>query len=84
MDTKDWLIAWFQKNGSTGKEDAREHTADNYFGKGWIDSFAFIAFISDMEDHFKVQFDNAEFQDREFSTIDGLATIIEKKLHAKK
>ena len=76
-EIKQWIVEWFESHG--GGSNVRSHTADNYFDKGWIDSFMFITFIADLEERFKITFSNEEFQDRSFATIDGLTAIIEKK-----
>jgi len=52
---------------------------ENYFEKGWIDSLKFIDLITQIEEEFSIRFSNDEFQDRKFSTIEGLAKIIERK-----
>ena len=83
-DSTEWVLEWFEKHATRGTADIRTETKENYFEKGWIDSFTFISFISDLEDAFDIHFLNEEFQDRSFSTIAGLAHIIEKKRHAKK
>jgi len=54
---------------------------ENYFLKGWIDSLKFIELISDIENEFQISFSNNEFQDRTFSTVEGLIKIIEDKIN---
>ena len=44
---------------------------------------AFIAFVNDLEEAFKVRFSNDNFQDKRFSTIDGLARLIEESMRKK-
>ena len=78
-DIKEWLINWFIKNTDVFEEDIRKNTDANYFANGWIDSLAFINFISDIEDKFGISFSNDEFQNRGFATISGLAKIIEDR-----
>lgn len=82
--TKEWLIEWFQKHGREGSSVVSFRGSDNYFEQGWIDSFSFIALISELETHFNIRFGNDEFHNRAFSTIDGLTEIINHKLHATK
>jgi acyl carrier protein len=76
---KQWLIDWFVNKTSAREEDLNLALEKSYFEAGWIDSLLFISFISDVEEHFKVSFSNDEFQNREFSTILGLADIITEK-----
>tara|TARA_B100001540_G_scaffold275170_1_gene261131 strand:- start:171 stop:422 length:252 start_codon:yes stop_codon:yes gene_type:complete len=74
-----WLIEWFSKNTSSNNEEIISSLNENFFEKNWIDSLKFIEFVSDIEEKFEIVFDNNEFQDRSFSTIKGLAKIIERK-----
>jgi acyl carrier protein len=74
-----WLQQWFQSNAGVETAEIQKGLGDNYFELGWIDSFKFISFISDIEEHFNVQFSNDEFQDRGFASINGLTTIIAAK-----
>lgn len=84
QSAKEWLIEWFKKHGSVGDAVIAERGTDNYLELGWIDSFTFVAFVSDIETYFNIRLDNDEFQNRAFMTIDGLSYIIDRKLHAKK
>jgi acyl carrier protein len=79
-----WLINWFSKNSSFDAAKVKKRTAENYFDQGWIDSFKFINLVSDAEKKFKLRFSNDEFQNRKFTTIKGLASIIAYKINAKK
>lgn len=81
-EIKNWIIDWFEKNSTATKTDIENNPEENYFNTGWIDSFAFINFISDIEEKFKISFSNDEFQNRDFATINGLTKIIKGKLDA--
>ncbi|MBR3468898.1 MAG: hypothetical protein IKH28_04305 [Lachnospiraceae bacterium] len=74
----DWLIEWFAENSGQDEDLVRDCVDDNYFEKGFIDSFAFISLLGDIEDEFGIEFSNDQFEDRSFSTISGLASIIEE------
>lgn len=78
---KEWIIKWFNKNSNISIETLEKKSNENYFEEKWIDSFAFINFLSDVEEHYNIKFSNDEFQNRDFSTIDGLANIIGNKLN---
>lgn len=78
MESLEWVIDWFKKNGNNTL-NIEQCLNDNYFDLGYIDSFLFITMISDIENQFGIIFDNAEFQKREFATINGLVRIIEEK-----
>jgi acyl carrier protein len=75
-----WIMEWFISNSNTNRKEIDENLTNNYFENGWIDSFKFIKFISDIEDYFKITFSNDEFQNRDFATIKGLGRIIESKI----
>lgn len=81
MNYLEWVINWFVENGEVSNEEIRNHLDENYFELGYIDSFAFIMLISAIEDELGVSFDNDMFQNRSFSTINGLVNAItmEKK-----
>jgi len=79
MSYIDWLEDWFVSNGNVSKEDIQAHLNDNYFEMGYIDSFGFIMLISKIEEELGIRFENDQFQNRSFSTINGLAKCMEKK-----
>jgi len=71
---KDWLINWFKENTDLNIEDINPN--DNYLEKEWIDSLKFIWLITEIEEHFQIEFSNDDFEDRNFSTIKGLTQRI--------
>ncbi len=73
---KSWIIDWFVENGTATKEQVLESMDSNYFSAGFIDSFTFISLIGDIEDEYDIEFDNDQFLDRDFATVNGLAEII--------
>ncbi len=77
---KKWIVEWFEENTTTNREFIVKNSGEDYFAGGWIDSFKFIKFISDIEQKFGISFSNEEFQDKTFSTIDGLSIIIKRKM----
>lgn len=77
MDAKEWIIKWMADNSGVSEEEISKNSTANFFEKEYIDSFAFIMFIGEIEEAFGVTFDNEQFEDRLFSTIDGLAECIE-------
>ncbi len=79
MSYIDWLEDWFVSNGNVSKEDIQAHLDDNYFEMGYIDSFGFIMLISKIEEELGIRFENDQFQNRSFSTINGLAKCMEEK-----
>lgn len=81
MTVKEWLIDWFENNTPFTREEILGSVSGNYLENGWIDSFKFIAFISELENKWSICFSNDEFQDRSFASLDGLAMIIERKIN---
>ena len=79
MESKIWLIRWFEKNSLSNEINVKDSVNQNYFENGWIDSLKFIDLVTQIEVEFSIRFSNDEFQDRKFSTIEGLARIIEGK-----
>ena len=75
---KEWLLDWFENNATVDRETLEQNTDVNYLDAGYIDSFVFISLIGDIEDEFGIGFDNEQFMDRSFATIDGLAEILEE------
>lgn len=77
MNYLEWIVNWFVENRGIPIGEINTHLDDNYFEMGYIDSFAFIMLISEIEEDLHISFDNDAFQDRSFSTINGLAKALE-------
>lgn len=77
-EIREWLVEWFVENGSVTREKLLKNMDSNYFNDGFIDSFTFISLIGDIEDEYNIEFDNDQFLDRDFATLNGLADIIVK------
>jgi acyl carrier protein len=75
----DWLMAYFSKKNDLSEYDNEVLPQLNYFDEGLIDSFGIIELVMNIEKDFKVKFPNDAFQDRRFSTLQGLAEIIEEQ-----
>ena len=73
-----WIVNWFVSEGEADENSIIENLDTNYFAAGFIDSFKFINMIADAEEEFHIEFDNDQFEDRSFSTINGLAIVIER------
>lgn len=77
MASEKWLINWIEEI-TTGKMIKFDINLDgNIFD--WIDSFDFIRLIADIEDAFGVELDIMSFDHTSFSTINEIATFIDKK-----
>jgi acyl carrier protein len=74
------IIKWFEENSELTKTEITQNLEKNYLLLGWIDSLKFVSFVSFLEETFKIRFSNDEFQNPEFSSINGLMAIIKGKL----
>lgn len=72
---REWLHAWFGERNPSGNLSGSE----NFFEREAVDSFGVIELLGDMEDRFAVHFDEDDFRDERFVTIDGLSQMIEEK-----
>ena len=79
MDIKEWLIDWFANHCSLSASELEVASKDDYLKKGIIDSFAFVALISDIDDEYDITFTNEDFLDPRFSNIEGLAAMIRER-----
>jgi len=77
-EIREWLVDWFVENGTVTREKLLENMDSNYFNDGFIDSFTFISLIGEIEEEYDIEFDNDQFLDRDFATVNGLADIIVK------
>ena len=80
MTVKEWLINWFEKNSDLNLNEILTGVNDDYLAKGWIDSFKFVSFVTAIEDEYKITLSNKEFQNKNFSTLEGLTEIIEDRI----
>lgn len=53
---------------------------DNFIESGVIDSFGIIVLVEEIEKRYGFKFEDKDFQDRRFVTINGLSEIIHEKL----
>ena len=67
-----WLKAWFAKKIELPK--ACEQV--DFFKAGWLDSFATLELVLDIEKQFNVSLNDSIFLDARFSTLNGLAEIL--------
>lgn len=80
MSIKDWIIDWISKNSNISNEILTTKLKENYLEIGWVDSFQFVSFLTDIEEEFKIKFSSEEFQNPNFSNIEGLVKLIEEKV----
>jgi len=71
-----WLLDWFGQRGSIPGDTQEEQLRVNYFDTKLIDSLGVIELLVQIEEYFSIQFSERHFQDRRFSTLEGLSEII--------
>lgn len=79
MTTIEWVIDWFEKHSSEGADAIKESLNANYMEQGLIDSFGFVQMLSDIDDEYDILFQNDDFQNPDFMTIEGLAKMIDER-----
>lgn len=78
MSNREWVLDWFEQNSSVDRETLEANGDQNYFDAGYIDSFVFISLMADIEEELGIEFDNEQFWDRSFATINGLVKILDE------
>ena len=74
----DWICNWFISRN----EGLELELEENFFEIGLIDSFGVIELIEEIEEEFKITFNQLDFQDRRFSSIKGLSIIVSTKINS--
>jgi acyl carrier protein len=80
MEVKEFVLNYFIKKTNKDKEDILCDIS--YFDEGYIDSLGVFELISILEEQFDFEFEDDDFQNRDFVTIHGISKIIEDKLNA--
>jgi acyl carrier protein len=76
-----WLSEWFrQQNPRLASISDCEMRSADFFAAEFIDSMGVVMLIGDVEARFSISFSEVDFQDRRFSTVNGLADIVRERL----
>ena len=75
---KEWLTKTLLDRSANNVKSIGGH--DNFIESGVVDSFGVIILVEEIEKEYGFRFEDKDFQDRRFSTINGLAEIIHGKL----
>lgn len=78
---KEWILEWFEENATVDRTVLETNMDENYLTAGYIDSFVFISLIADIEEEFEVEFDNDQFTERSFATLNGLIEILDSMVN---
>jgi len=77
MIVDEFILEYFEGKTKKNKVDIKRNV--NYFKEDYIDSVGVFDLISALESRFNFEFNNDDFQDRDFVTIEGLSKIIMDK-----
>ena len=80
MNIKNFILNYFMSK--TNKKQNELLCDVSYFDENYIDSLGIFELISMLEDEYNFEFDDDDFQNRDFAIIDGLSKIIRKKINA--
>ncbi len=72
------IISWLKDYFSANAVLPDDVENINYFEAGLINSMGIIELIEAIESQFEIKFNAMHFQERRFSTVRGLAEIIDK------
>ena len=71
-----WLQLWFEGRKKLGNQPPQSVLEVDYFAAGWLTSMEVVEFVTDIEQHFGMQFSDRDLQDPRFVTIAGLTELI--------
>ena len=80
QEVSNWLLTWFSSRDKIRVSASQALTID-YLQSGLLTSLEIVELVSDIESHFAIQFSEAEMQDQRFSTIGGIAELVEAALN---
>jgi acyl carrier protein len=83
-DAEEWLVDWFVARQKIKRDSHKGQSHDlrnnlrntDYFNAGWLTSMEVVEFVTEIEQHFEMQFTDSDLQDSRFVTIAGLAELI--------
>lgn len=67
-----------ERLGLLGLDVSDVDANDNLVANGVLDSFSFLEFIASIEDAFSIELDLGDMDPSEFSSVNGLVSIITK------
>jgi len=72
-----WLTDWFLSQSNTRSVSQQSVLREtDYFAAGYLSSMEVVAFVTEIEQKFGIQFSDRDLQDQRFVTIAGLAQLI--------
>lgn len=77
-DSKQWLLRWFTQRRPEIAFTWEDHGAEDYFARGWLDSFASLELIEDIEQAFRFKLSEEDLGAQDFATLEGLRRIVDR------
>ncbi|OIQ50056.1 D-alanine--poly(phosphoribitol) ligase subunit 2 [Pseudodesulfovibrio hydrargyri] len=77
---QDYIAKWLGDMGGPKGLPERPALDDDYFQAGYIDSMGIMDLVLELEGEFGFTFRESDFQLREFSTVIGLAAIVDRRM----
>ena len=74
----EWVRAWFERNSPLPGSTPEDRLRTDFFDAGLVDSLTVVQLVTDIERTFSIRFEDRHYQDSRFSTIGGLAEIIDE------
>jgi acyl carrier protein len=75
-DVSGWLFNWLTENGHVQQGSLPTLLDVNFLTAGWIDSFAMINLLSEIQQRYGIEIDIVHFERPDFATIRGLANLV--------
>ena len=75
-EARTWIRNWLAQHGS--ENAATIDSSIDFVACGVIDSFATIQLIAEIEEEFSLSFGTEDFQSPKFTTIEGMASVVER------
>lgn len=79
MSLREWIIEWIVENVGVDREEVLIHTEENYFELGWMDSYTYVGFISELEEHFHIQIAREDISNPISMSVEGMTQILNKE-----
>jgi acyl carrier protein len=73
-----WLISYVAEHGKLGDLAVEELLEENYVALGLLDSLGIVQMLLGIEEEFGIWLEPPEMQDPRFSSIAGLAELVEE------
>ncbi len=74
-EVQQWLKDWFVSRGKITAATG-PFLATDYFEAGWLTSMEVVEFVTEIEQHFGMQFSDSDLQDPRLASIAGLTALI--------